>query len=209
MFLEKQRNQFRWKSQSSLLILSVVGGLIGCGHFQVSTSIARPPYAHKLDDFLPLNGGQTAADFTVDGTKTNYQLKTNTKDSTVSFQAISDGTLIDEEVYEVKDQAVYLRRAAGENFEPAVMLIKFPLSVGDKYEWKGKLACDLEKIDGNATVLTSTDFVRLKDKSQDAIKVEMNLTFGKGASRKLSFWFVKGKGVLRTEMFKNIREPRL
>ena len=156
-----------------------------------------------------MNAGQTASVFTVDGTKTNYSLKTVKSGSTVSFQAISDGKLVDEEVYEVEGHTVMLKRALGETFQPPVTLIKSPLNVGDNYTWKGTLACDIEKIDGTATVTTSTDFVSMKDKSEDAIKVEVDLNFGAGASRKLSFWFVRGKGILKSEMFKTVREPKL
>jgi hypothetical protein len=87
-------------------------------------------------------------------------------------------------------------------------LIKFPLEVGSQYQWQGKLCCEMDTLDAHATAITSTDFVSLKDKSEDALKVEVNLTFGSGATRKLSFWFVKGKGILKTEMVKTIREPK-
>ena len=209
MFLEKLRPRSRWLNRSNASILVVVVGIVGCNQIHVDTVTTNSGYVHGIEEFLPLNAGQTAASFTVDGTKTNYNLKTVASGSTVSFQAISDGNVIDEEVYDVQGHTILLKRAAGENFEPPMTLIKSPLNIGDRYSWKGVLACEIEKIDGHATITTSNDFVPVKDKSEDAIKVEVNLSFGKGANRKLSFWFVKGKGVLKTEMFKNIREPKV
>jgi hypothetical protein len=183
--------------------------LTGCNNLPQETETSNRPYVHKVDEFLPLNGGQVEAVFSVDGTTTDYKLKTVREGSKVSFQAVSHDMIVDEETYEVKGDQVLLHYAAGEEFQEPIPLMKFPLKVGEEYEWKGAMVSSQESIEGAAKVVTSTDFVRLKDKSQDAIKVEINLTFGKGANRKLSFWFVKGQGVLRTEMGKNVREPKL
>jgi hypothetical protein len=210
MFPEKISKHLRWKSRSKSSILVVVACLGGCDHIAISRSEVKPnqPFIHKMDDFLPLNSGSKESVFTVDGTRTNYQLRSTTKGTTVTFQALSDGKVVDEEVYDVQDKMVLLKTAAGENFDPPVVLLRFPLTVGDQYSWKGKLCCDIEKINGSATVVTSTDYVPRNEKNDDAIKAEMNLSFGEGASRKLSFWFVKGKGVVKTQMYKNTREPK-
>jgi hypothetical protein len=185
----------------------MAGSIVGCDHIRVIETDESLPYAHRIDDFLPLNGNQKKATFTADGTKTNYTLNTRQEGTATIFQAISAGSVVDEEIYEVSNKSVLLKRAVGENFDPPVVLLKFPLRVGDQYKWKGKIACDLEKLEATASCITSTDYVPLKDRSEDAIKVEMNLMFGKGASRKLSFWFVKGRGILKTQMIKNCREP--
>ena len=207
MFLERIRNQSRCQNRINSSILIVVGCLIGCSHGQYVEIETSQPFVHKIDEFLPLDAASTASMFVVDGTKTNYKLRTKRVGSVVHFQAISVGKVVDEEIYDVQDDTVLLKAAAGEIFEPPVTLIKFPLSVGNQYKWSGKLSCEIEHFSASAIVSTSTDFVQGKDKSDDAIKSEMNLKFGKGANRKLSFWFVKGKGIVRTEMSKNIREP--
>lgn len=208
MFPEKLRNQLRCPNRSNISILIVASCLAGCtsGHFVDVES--RQPFAPKVEEFLPLDLGTKNSTYSVDGTRTNYVLKTKKDGTEVSFQAISEGTIVDEEIYDVNDQSIFLKAAAGENFEPPILLLKFPLRVGDHYPWKGKLCCEIERISGTAMVTTSTDFVRGKDKSDDAIKAEMILKFGEGANRKLSFWFVKGKGILKTEMAKNVREPK-
>ena len=208
MFLEKQPKRPQYWNQSSFSILIVAGSILGCDHVQIASQGTRHSYVHKMDDFLPLDSGQKETLYTVDGTKTNYSLKTKREDSSIHFQAVSEGKIIDEEVYDIQNRTILLRKAVGENFCPSITLIEFPLEVGSQYQWKGKLACELNKMDGSATVSTSTDFVSLKDKSEDAIKVEVNLSFGNGGTRKLSFWFVKGQGILKTEMVKTIREPK-
>jgi hypothetical protein len=191
------------------LLLLIAGCLVGCDHLKISATETGQPYVHKADEFLPLDAGTANSTYTVDGTKTNYVLKTVKTGTTVNFQATSDGKVVDEEVYDVKDNSILLKSAAGENFNPPVVLVKFPLYVGDQYTWKGSLCCEIEKIEGSATVTTSTDFVQGKDNSSDAIKAEMNLKFGEGASRKLSFWFVNGKGIVKTEILKNVRGPKI
>ena len=195
-------------NQNSAIALVVVCCMIGCDHIHTSVVTSPPAYASRIDEFLPLDAGQVDGQFTVDGTKTNYTLKTKTEGTVVSFQALSEGTMIDEEVYDFQGNTIVLKKAVGENFMPPMTLIKFPLEVGSQYQWQGKLCCEMDSLDAHAAVTTSTDFVSLKDKSEDALKVEVNLTFGSGGTRKLSFWFVKGKGILKTEMYKTIREPK-
>lgn len=205
----KPRRSSRWKKPSSFSAFIALAILTGCNNLPPEAAPSNRPYVHKVDEFLPLNGGQTEAVFSVDGTTTDYKLKTVREGAKVSFFAISHDMIVDEETYEVSGDQVVLRYAAGEEFQEPIPLMKFPLTVGDEYQWKGTMLASQVPIQGSAKVVTSTDFVRLKDKGQDAIKVEINLTFGKGANRKLSFWFVKGQGVLRTEMGKNVREPKV
>lgn len=212
MFQEKRSKRSRWKNRNNLSFLFVVLlalGFIGCNEIQVQEATSNRPYIHKADEFLPLNAGQTEAVFWSDGTKNDYTLKTWVDGTKTTFQAVSEKMVVDEEIYEVRDSQISLRRAAWEDFVEPVPLLKFPLRLGDEYKWKGTLACSEEKHKGEATVITSGDFVRLKDKSQEAVKVEINLRIDEGAPRKLSFWFVKGMGVLKTEMGKNVREPKI
>ncbi|MEI8282650.1 MAG: hypothetical protein WCG75_09625 [Armatimonadota bacterium] len=208
MFLGKQLKKSPSSNPSSAFALLAICCMIGCDHIHTSVVTSPPAYASRIDDFLPLDAGQIDSQFTVDGTKTGYTLETKSEGATVSFQAVSEGKMIDEEVYEVQGKTIVLKKAVGENFTPPITLIKFPLEVGSQYQWQGKLCCELDTLDAHAAVTTSTDFVSLKDKSEDALKVEVNLTFGSGGTRKLSFWFVKGKGILKTEMVKTIREPK-
>ena len=208
MFLESQLKRSQFWNRSSFSILLAAGCFLGCDHVRITAHQTGSPFVANIDEFLPLDSGQKETLYTVDGTKTNYALKTKKEGSVVRFQAISEGNIIDEEVYEVKNRTILLKNAVGENFNPPITLIEFPLEVGSQYQWTGKMACEVTSLDGAATVLTSTDFVPLKDKSEDAIKVEVNLRFGNGGNRKLSFWFVKGKGILKTEMVKTIREPK-
>ena len=166
------------------------------------------PFIAKWDEFLPLDGHQEKANFWADGTLTDYKLKTVSTGDRVTFQAISNEKVVDEESYIVRDGSILLARAAGEDFIEPVTLLKFPLSLGDQYDWQGKIVCNQEKIDCTAKVTTSTDFVTFRFKSQDAVKVEVNLKLNKRVQRKLSFWFVKGMGILKTEIGKNVREPK-
>ncbi len=208
MFLEKQPKRLRWQNRNNISILIACCCLVGCEHVTVAKAAGSKPYIHSINDYLPLNGDKTPSIFTVDGTKTNYKLKTVESGTTVSFQVLSEGKLIGEEVYDVVNNSICLNRAAGEAFSPAIVLMKFPLNVGDESSWKGKLVCEMDEIDASATIRSSTDFVPMKDRSDDAIKVEIDLNFSKGGNRKLSFWMVKGKGIVKTEMFKTTREPK-
>jgi len=212
MLQVRQSKRLRWKKRNNfslLLFVLIALGFAGCNELQLQGTKPSGPYIHKVDDYLPLKGQQSEATFWSDGTETGYELKTAVKGSQYIFEAVSGDKVVDEEVYEVQGGKVLLVRAAGENFVEPIPLLEFPLHIGDEYQWKGSLACSEEKHVGTAIIITSVDFVRFKDKSQDAVKVEVNLRIDEGSPRKLSFWFVKDMGVMRTEMGKNLREPKI
>lgn len=207
MFLEKISKLLRCPKLSRSSIFVPVLCLAGCHTVLTVKETASKPYVHNVSEFLPLESGSGDSRYTVDGTNMNYVLRTTKSGTTVKFEATSEGKVVETETYDIQDNAVRLKAAGGENFDPPVILVQFPLYVGDQTNWEGKLCCESENLKATAVVSTSTDFVQRKDKCDDAIKAEMNLQFGTGASRKLSFWFVKGKGIVRTEMSKNVREP--
>ncbi len=181
-------------------------GAVGCNDSDQHDPSA--PVVAKVDGFLPLDGGQTDASYLVDGTVADYTLKVVKSGDKTSFEALSHNDLVETETYLVKDSNVFLCHALGEDFHDPIPLMKFPLRIGDKYEWKGTLTSGREDFKGTATVDTVWDSVRMKDGSLDAVKVEIDLRIEDVGTRRLSFWFVNGRGVLRTEMGKNVREPK-
>lgn len=212
MFLEKRQQKSPWKNRSNLSILFVAllsAFVVVACNVQIGEPEKSSPYVSRVDEFLPLDGWKKGTVYLVDGTATDFKLKTSNEGTKVTFQAVSNDMVVDEEVYDVKDGKVLLCHAVGEDFVEPIPLLKFPLSIGDKYDWKGNLMFEGQSLKGSAQVTTSTDYVNLKDKSQEAIRVEVNLRIADNASRKLSFWFVKGMGALKTEMGKNVREPKV
>ncbi|MBI1334993.1 MAG: hypothetical protein GC165_19180 [Armatimonadetes bacterium] len=210
MWKEATRRPIPSRNQSkhaAFAVLTFALSLAGCEHIEGGTTVASGPFVAKVEEFLPLDQHQKSATYISDGSKTDYRLKTVTDGNKVSFQAVSHDIVVDEETYLVDGGSVFLVHAVGEDFVEPVPLLKFPLRIGDQYTWKGKLACSDLQLTGMATITTSTGSVAYKGKSQEAIRTDVNLKIGDTANRRLSFWFVKGMGVIKTEMGKNVREP--
>lgn len=211
MYQVRQLPRFPWKNRNNIPILLVVACMSMAGMSCNDQLHPEPtsPSIGKIDEFLPLDGGQKEASYSIDGTRAEYKLEITKDGNRTKFSAMSHGAVIDTEEYEVNEDTVFLRHALGETFNGPVPLLRFPLRLGDTYEWKGTLNCETDSLVGSAKIQTSADSIHLKDRSQEAVKVEVNLIIDKVGTRKLTFWFAKNMGVLKTEMGKNVREPKI
>lgn len=137
------------------------------------------------------------------GTVLPVQLKRTENQDTVSFQLVAHGEVLEEETYTFHDGDFNIASAAGESYQPAIMLLKFPMSVGDHWDWKGKMGAGEIMRDATAAVTTSGETINLPGVSGPAIKVNVRLQMESGgpqpAVRDLTFWFMKGKGIVKRE----------
>lgn len=129
----------------------------------------------------------------------------------IIVEAHRHGSIVDREVYTVSDKSVSLKEAAGETYEPPIPLVKFPMSTGDGWDWSGSAAAGSETKEAVAEVTTESAKVAEKGGNVPAFKatVELDLTMKDGpVRRRLAFWFVEGRGVLRREFGdESVREP--
>lgn len=118
----------------------------------------------------------------------------------------------EEEVYSNPSDGFGLIDAAGERYEPPVPLLKFPLRVGDSWDWKGKMVTGDTSRTASAKIITRDDLLRVGPETHKALAVDVDLEMHSGgpkpAKRKLIFWFVPEKGVMKREFgVSTSREP--
>ncbi|CAN5525028.1 hypothetical protein BH11ARM2_BH11ARM2_01610 [soil metagenome] len=123
------------------------------------------------------------------------------------------GSVVDREVYTVTNESVSLKEAAGEAYEPPITLLKFPMNVGCGWTWTGSTAAGTDTRQAKAAIVTESAKVAEKGGNVPAVKATVDLDLasedGTGTvKRRLSFWFVEGRGVIRREFGdESVREP--
>lgn len=136
-------------------------------------------------------------DITVPVTLQRTQLKDR-----VELALVSEGRPIEVEVYketptEFQFMGVRLGEtdASGDFYQPPLQLLRFPMSVGDSWDWAGSNVSGAIATKGTAKIKTSADGDLLK------VQVDIELDSGgpKPASSTRIFWFAPKRGVIKRE----------
>lgn len=130
----------------------------------------------------------------------------------VTFALDAYGQTVEEEVYRNGANVFEVERVSGEKYLPPIPLLKFPAKTGEQYKWSGEMVSGEQARKAKANVLLSGDRLNLFGGQFDSLQVTVNLEMESGgpepAVRKMSFWFVPGKGIVRREFgFSSTREP--
>lgn len=172
-------------------------------------SAYKPTFLQTSTSLQPLTPPTVTTKYTVDGTEIKAEVSTSTKNVTSTIKIVTHGNIIDQEAYRVTSKEISLVEAAGEKFEDSIPLLVFPYSLGDQYNWKGKLTVNNQPVDATAIVTTSDSTVSTKDKSNRAIQVQVNIQIqrkNRTEDRKLQLWFVPGMGLVKREFGSCTRE---
>ena len=133
--------------------------------------------------------------------------------TTRTIEISSDGVPIEDEVYVVTRDSIAIKSlSTSESFDPPLVLIKMPLTIGDTYEWEGKIDFAGPALESTATVVTSKDTPDLPTGPRETVRVAVELRIDDGspkpAIRKLEFWFAEGVGPIRRDYGNQLRTPR-
>jgi hypothetical protein len=135
------------------------------------------------------------------------------KGADFTLELRAHGSVFDSESYVSTEDAFSLRYAALEHYAPPIDLVRFPMNVGDEWEWTGTMTTADEPRKAKAKLTSSIVKSLVQGVSRQAVKVDVALTIlpngpGDTIERTLSFWFVEGKGIVRREFgTESIREP--
>lgn len=141
------------------------------------------------------------------------EIKQKSEGKTVTIDMEAHGQIFETESYVVGDSSFDLDEAAGEHYEPNLPLLKFPMKVGDTWNWKGTMTAGEKPHEASAVVTTTNDSVLLPGSgTTETVLVVIDLSIESGgptpASRKLRFWFAKDKGVIKRQFgVGSSREP--
>lgn len=119
----------------------------------------------------------------------------------VRFEFLSHGTVLgaETEVYSVNSEAFGLIEMNMERYAPAIPLLKFPMNVGDVWEWKGNQESGGRQHKCWATITSKVE--KMPERGIEAVHVSVDLSVESGAgnpsTRKIDFWFTKGRGIIK------------
>jgi hypothetical protein len=133
--------------------------------------------------------------------------------NTRTIKIFKDGVPIEEEVYIVTTEQISVKSmGTGETFDPPLPLIKLPMSVGDTFDWTGKIVFAGHELEGKAKAVTSRDTPDLATGPRETLRVAVELEISDGspkpATRKLDYWFAEGVGPIRRDYGNQLRTPR-
>jgi len=119
----------------------------------------------------------------------------------------------EKEIYTFDSNSFNLSYAAGDQYVKPLPLLKFPMNVGDEWKWSGTMMSGDLPHAATATVRVSTEQILLPlSGATKSILVAVDLAIESGgptpATRKLRFWFVKDKGLVKRQFgIGSSREP--
>lgn len=131
----------------------------------------------------------------------------------VELSLNAHGQTFEKEIYRVSTDSFELVEGAGEVYEKPLPVLRFPLAVGDSWTWNGTMSSGDGPHDASAKIATSEEPLLLPvEGSTASVLVVVDLSIkGAGptpAARKLRFWFVKGKGLVKRQFgIASSREP--
>lgn len=140
------------------------------------------------------------------------------KGSEVTIRLLSEGDSLEYEVYELdgsgfRFRTVGIRKDDGEQFEPAIPVLRFPVEVGESWTWAGKLVTVASKkgTPATATVSLSKDTLNLAagraDTVLSTVVVELDTGAPQKAKREFKFWFSPNGILKRDFQASSTREP--
>jgi len=136
------------------------------------------------------------------GTVIPVQTKRRNEDGDYVMDFWYQGTIMETEKYRSTPTEFDLVNAAGEDYSPPLPLLYFPMNAGDSWKWSGQMVISPTSHNATAVVSTREDEINVGTMAH-ALVVEVDLSIDNGttspATRKLTFWFVKGKGVVKRE----------
>ncbi|MBL8048889.1 MAG: hypothetical protein JNJ45_09435 [Chthonomonas sp.] len=199
-----------------VLPLATLGLLLGgCvtkkGHDSWAISVGVSNKIHS-DTLNPGAIPYTKARLVMNGHPFQVDVKSATKGEIITHSFESHGVAIETETYRQAPGLFELVAYGDEVFKRPIPLLKFPFSVGDSWTWQGSFGADLNPIPATAEITTADEPLALEGFPQsDSVRVEVNLQYGsptKPSERKLLFWFVEGKGMVKRQIhFGSTRQP--
>lgn len=192
-----------------LLLAAAGAALIGCACSKAPGGSG--PSLRDAQVFKPDATPGEKAKLVLAGTELPVEVKRRMDGKEVVLELWAHGEIVQQERYLSSPEAFSLVMAGGERYEPALTLLKFPMEIGDAWEWKGKLSAGDIQREATAKITTSSMQVYVPE-PESGVKVTVDMSLDSGAptpaKRTLTFWFVEGRGVVKREFGSgSTREP--
>lgn len=164
------------------------------------------------EDLAPATPPSEKAVLRLSGSPFEVDLKTRHEGSDFVIELLNHDAEFEREEYVDSFDGFRLKAAAGESYEPPIDLLRFPMTVGDKWQWNGKIKLNSDAAEAWADVETSEDTQYVGAVSVPAVRVRVTLRFASSpeteAERNLTFWFAPDRGLFKRQYDTvSIREP--
>ena len=200
--------------RSTLLVAVALGvGFAGCNPRKAGPGATGEQF-NIIEDLNPAATIPATGKLSIGEVQIPVEVKQVLLGETLTYTIDAHGQTFETEVYEVKGDSFSLLDAAGEHYSPSLPLLKFPLTVGETWKWTGSMTAGEAPHKATATVSTTEESILLAPPlgTTPSILVVVDLSIENGAqkpaTRKLRFWFVKKKGLLKRQFGSaSSREP--
>jgi hypothetical protein len=215
------------KSTLNLFALATLG-LVGCFPTQEGIKVGTPPdvpitpIAQDFQSEADLKASTTPpklANIILSGTSIPVVLQEKRTQNVITYTWIVDSNKESGEPVEVESEKYFFNgklfsfaATAHEQYNPPINLIRYPMTVGDTWEWAGDVIFGKTKAKAKATITTSAEEVNLDTGKFSALKVNVEVNFEANSApkkRELTFFFKPGEGLIRRELWaSSTRTPR-
>jgi len=135
------------------------------------------------------------------------------KDGRITFQALSEGRMVEEEVYQVQDGNLELIKIGDMEFVPPIRLFKNPVLLNDAWRWSGQAKGMAESLPAEAKLTADEERLNKVGGPYDTIRTHVSLTLispdGTRRDRNMTFWAVDGRGIVCRDLDQySTREPK-
>jgi hypothetical protein len=168
------------------------------------------PTISSADDLNPTSMPYKNAKMSLEGSTFQVEMHSETDGHDFAIELSRDGEPFDREAYQAFPNQFSLVKAAGEECDPPIPLLNFPMKVGEHWTWQGTTSASGDDLTADAAVTTSqkTTFIGTLPVSSVMVDVMLTIHGSKPIKRELKFYFAKGKGLFRREFGDNsVREP--
>ncbi len=187
-----------------MISLGLIPLLAGCTHAGNPANSGSGGLIANLAALHPEVAPGTKAMLKLAGVKVPVAVKYVLQGKKLTVKLLAHGEVFEEEGYESDAESFRLREAADGNYAPPLELLKFPMHVGDKWSWSGRMETGGISRPTKATVSSVNNKLYVGAVGHDSVQVTVDLEIFADAGRpptkrKLTFWFVPNKGLIRRE----------
>lgn len=190
--------------------IAVLLSALGCLGGHAESPKAAQSFA-KMSDMQPYVEPYPNA-YILAGQAVETELECQKSPGAVKFDFTAYGTLIDQENYAYDDTTFRYVGNEVDTFVPGIPLLKFPLTVGDKWDWSGEYRGAGRVLKSTAEVTTEPELLKTVAGEFTTVRVDVQIARESGAKEpamwRHTFWFAPKRGVVRREIeFGFVREP--
>jgi len=109
---------------------------------------------------------------------------------------------LERERYRTNAHGFALMEAAGERYDPALPLLRFPMQVPERWDWSGTVVTGGRRQSAKARVATELETLNIPGGPYRTVRIDVTLTVTSGTTpveRALRWWIAPGQGIVRRE----------